>query len=409
MLLIVLPRIKRSYFKRFLIIQFTKKGEDMLIKNFRWVVVVLLALVYFIQFIDRVIISLATGPIMKEFGLSPSQWGIVLSAFFWGLVPFAIIAGVAADRYGSKKVFTIGAIWWSLFTAATAGAFNFVSLVIARVLFGAGEGPALSNGIRIVTNWFSPKEYSTAFGLASMTVYLGPAIASPVVVWMIISYGWRVPFYIMGALGIVWVILWWKFFSDRPQENRFMKKEEKEWLLNEQGDLSKVLSSTKKKSIKELLSIPKGVRGTIFANLWAYFCVGYALFFFMTWLPGYLSMQRGLDLQSMGYALALPWIGAAIGQPIGGKISDTIYSRTGSRRKARAYWTAGSFVVLAICLPLVVQAETVVGASGLSDDCCNSFGFSCITSCYGSCRNSSRKCGFYWRFISSCTNTIQEF
>lgn len=331
-------------------------------KNYRWAMLVFIAIVFFIQFVDRVIISLATEPMMKEFGLSPAQWGIVLSAFFWGLVPFGIIAGIAADKYGSKKVFTIGALWWSLFTAATAGAFNLISLIIARILFGAGEGPSLSNGVRIVTNWFSPKEYSSALGLAFAAVYLGPALASPVVVWMIASYGWRFPFYLMGAVGLVWVFFWHKLYTDRPENNKFMSKEEKTWLLNEQGDLAKISTSGQKKSVKELMSIPKGVRSTIFANMWAFFCVGYALFFLMTWLPGYLSMQRGLDLKSMGFALTLPWIGAALGQSIGGRLSDMIYARTNSRRVARAYWTAFWFCILAICFVFVVRAETVTGA-----------------------------------------------
>ena len=331
-------------------------------KNFRWVIVLILTLVFLIQFIDRVIISLATEPMMKEFGLSPSQWGFVLSAFFWGVVPFGVIAGIAADKYGPKKVLTIGATVWSLFTAATAGAFNFASLLIARVLFGIGEGPSLSIGVRIVSNWFSPKEYSSALGIAFAGVYLGPALASPVVVWMIADYGWRFPFYVMGILGIAWVFLWYKLFTDRPENNKFVSNKEKEWLLREQGDIAKISTSSKKKSVKELLSLPKGVRGTILANMWAFFCVGYSLYFLLTWLPGYLSIQRGLDLKSMGFTLMLPWIGAALGQSVGGRISDMLYARTNSRRIARAYWTMIWFAVLATCFIFVAKAETVIGA-----------------------------------------------
>ncbi|MCG7335802.1 MFS transporter [Sporosarcina sp. ACRSM] len=331
-------------------------------KNFRWAMMVFIMLIFFIQFVDRVIISVATGPMMEEFGLSPSQWGIVLSAFFWGLVPFGVIAGIAADRFGAKKVFTVGAIWWSLFTAATAGAFGFVSLIIARIFFGAGEGPSLSSGVRIVTNWFSPKEYSSALGLAFSAVYLGPALATPILAWMIVDYGWRFPFIVMGIVGLIWTFFWHKLFTDRPEANKRMSKEEKEWLLQEQGDLAKLATSGEKKSVKDLLTIPKGVRGTMLANMWAFFCVGYALFFLLTWLPGYLSLERGLDLKSMGFALSVPWIGAALGQAIGGRLSDTIYKRTNSRRIARAYWTVFWFCILAVSLVLVVQSQTVIGA-----------------------------------------------
>ncbi|MBP2076042.1 MFS transporter [Oceanobacillus polygoni] len=334
----------------------------MLKHNVRWIMLLLVTLIFFIQFVDRVIISLATEPMMEEFGFTPSQWGIILSAFFWGLVPFSIIAGLAADKYGSKKVFLVGSVFWSICTAGTALAFNFVSLLIARILFGAGEGPSLSNGVRIVTNWFSPREYSSALGVAFAGVYLGPALASPIIVWMIASYGWRTPFYVMGVIGILWAICWYKVYTDRPEKNRFLSNEEKAWILSEQGEVSKSSDSAKNKSLKELLTIPKGLRGTIFANLWGFFCVGYALFFLLTWLPGYLSIERGLSLQSMGWALTVPWIGAAFGQILGGRCSDLIYSKTNSRRIARAYWSVSWFAILTVSLIFVVQIQSVLGA-----------------------------------------------
>lgn len=337
-------------------------GKIVFKKNFRWVILLFITLIYFIQFVDRVIISLASEPIMEEFGFSASQWGVIMSAFFWGLVPFSIIAGLAADRFGSKKVFLLGATFWSLFTAGTTLAFNYVSFLIARFLFGVGEGPSLSNGVRIVTNWFSPREYSFALGVAFAGVYLGPALASPVITWMIISYGWRTPFYVMGLIGILWTICWYKLYTDRPEMNRFMSKHEKQWLLNEQGDIAKSTEAGKSKSLKELLTIPKGFHATLFSGMWGFFCVGYALFFLLTWLPGYFSMERGLSLQSMGWALTVPWVGAALGQTLGGRCSDWLCTKTGSRRIGRAYWSTGWFAVLTVSLIFVVKIESIAGA-----------------------------------------------
>ena len=113
-----------------------------------------------------------------------------------------------------------------------------------------------------------------------------------------------------------------------------------------------------KKTIKELLSIPKGVRKTIIANWWAAFCFGYALFFLMTWLPGYLNIQRGFDLNSMGLALMFPWLGAAVGIMLGGRIADYLLEKTGSRKIARAYWCAGSFAVSTVAMFFTVTIES---------------------------------------------------
>ena len=119
-----------------------------------------------------------------------------------------------------------------------------------------------------------------------------------------------------------------------------------------------MLTKAVKKTIKELLSIPKEVRKTIIANWWAAFCFGYALFFLMTWLPGYLNIERGFDMSSMGFALMFPWLGAAVGIMGGGRIADYLLQKTGSRKIARAYWCAGSFLVSTIAMFVTVSIES---------------------------------------------------
>ncbi|SDH24326.1 Sugar phosphate permease [Alteribacillus persepolensis] len=329
-------------------------------KNYRWFIIGFLTILMIINFMDRIVISIATEPIMEEFGFTASQWGWVLSAFFWGLVPFSFIAGLAADKVGPKKVYTWGVAVWSFFTIATAGAWNLVTFFIARVFFGAGEGPTMSNGVRVISNWTSPKEYSSAYGLAFSGVYLGPAIGAPIIGWMVATFGWRSPFYVLGVLGFLWIIGWKAWFTNKPEESSIMQEEEKRWLMNEQDKANITQEKEKKKSMKELLSIPKGVRATIFSNWWAAFCFGYALYFLMTWLPGYLNMERGFNLESMGFAMAFPYLGAAIGIMGGGRIADYLLRRTGSRRIARAYWCSGSLLLAMISLLLTVQVEAAL-------------------------------------------------
>ncbi|MEW9668474.1 MFS transporter [Ammoniphilus sp. 3BR4] len=344
-------------------------------KNYRWAIMWFISLLMIINFLDRIVISVATEPIMSEFGFTATQWGVILSAFFWGLVPFSFLAGIGADKYGPKKIWLWGVTVWSIFTMGTATAWNYVSFLIARIFFGVGEGPTMSNGIRIITNWMSPKEYSSAYGIAFGGVYLGPALGAPIIVWMISQYGWRVPFYVLGIFGILWVVGWLKWFTDRPELNKYMSDEEKSWIRSEQGDSAPQTSTKGKNSLRDLLAIPKEVRGTIVANWWAAFCFGYALYFLMTWLPGYLNIQRGLSLQSMGFALMFPWLGAAFGMMVGGRISDGLFKWTGSKRVARAYWAAGWFAVVVVSLTMVVRVESAVHAiilltiAGLANAC----------------------------------------
>lgn len=330
-------------------------------RHFRWAILCYISVLMIINFLDRIIISIATGPIMNEFNFTATQWGVILSAFFWGLVPSSLLGGIASDQLGPKKVWLWGVTWWSGFTMATAGAFNYVTFLVARIFFGFGEGPTLSNGVRVITDWVSPKEYSTAYGITFGGVYLGPALGAPIIIWLIDAYGWRVPFYVLGIVGLVWVIGWYKWFTDRPEDNPYMSHAEKKWILSEQQELVSG-SQGQNKSIKTLLSIPKSVRGTILANLWGGFCFGYGLYFLMTWLPGYLSIQRGLSQLSMGFGLMFPWLGASFSQLVGGRLVDIIYRWTRSRRIARAYWAAGWFFVVSVSLILAVRVDLVVNA-----------------------------------------------
>ena len=195
--------------------------------------------------------------------------------------------------------------------------------------------------------------------MANSGVYLGPAIGAPIIVWLIASFGWRIPFYILGVVGILWVLVWVKIFTDQPKDNKYMSNEEKKYIEGEHALFGRK-KVKEKQTLKELFTIPKGVRATIFSNWWIAFCFGYCLYFLMTWLPGYLTMQKGMSLSSMGIALMFPWIAAAIGISYGGKLSDAIFIKTNSKRKARAYWAAGAFLLVTISMYLVVQVESLV-------------------------------------------------
>jgi MFS family permease len=333
----------------------------MLKNKFRWILMSFITCAYFIQFLDRVIISVGTKPIMNEFHFSATTWGYILSAFFWGLVPFTFVSGYLADKWGPKKLWTWGVTIWSIFTIGTASAFNTLSLVIARIFFGIGESPSALTGMRVVTNWFSPKEYTTAIGTAYSGVYLASAIGPVFIVWMIETWGWRSPFMIMGILGFIWLIGWRKLYTNHPKDNKYISKQELNWLIHEhKGQITNHVEE--KRSFKELITIPKGFRMVLFANLWGAVCFGYGLFFLLTWLPGYLGSQRGLDLHSMGYALVFPWLGAAVASIIGGRLMDALYRWTGSKRVIRSYWTAACFLVVGVSLMFVVRVETVVSA-----------------------------------------------
>src|SRR5680860_562624 len=157
-------------------------------------------------YIDRICISVAEEPISEALGLDDKQMGWVLAAFSMGYAFFQIPSGIFADRFGPRKVLTAIVALWSTFTALTGLAWNFISLLVIRFLFGAGEAGAFPGMSRAVYSWIPLKERGVVTGINFSGSRLGAAFALPAVAWLIDDYGWRAAFFVLGGIGIIWAL-----------------------------------------------------------------------------------------------------------------------------------------------------------------------------------------------------------
>ena len=171
-------------------------------------------------YIDRICISVAKEPISETLSLTDKQMGWVLAIFSLGYAFFQTPSGMLADRLGPRKVLASIVTIWSLFTALTGFVWNFISLLIIRFLFGAGEAGAFPGMTRAVYNWIPLKERGLVTGINFSGSRLGAAFALPLVVWLIDSFGWRTSFLIMGIVGILWALMWYLLFRDDPEDHR---------------------------------------------------------------------------------------------------------------------------------------------------------------------------------------------
>src|SRR3984957_17602167 len=185
----------------------------------RWAVVGLLFLGGMINYLDRAALSVAAPFLTKELNLSPSELGLVFSVFFFGYAAFCFVGGYGSDRIGAKNVFAIASIVWSVFCGLTATVFSFASLLVVRVIFGMGEGPYASAANKLVSNWFPRRQQATAVGWANAGTPLGGALAGPVVGFIALSFGWRVSFVVIAAIGLCWAVAWLLLVTDRPEQN----------------------------------------------------------------------------------------------------------------------------------------------------------------------------------------------
>jgi MFS family permease len=316
-----------------------------------------------VTFIDRVCISTAAPAIRHDLGLSPVQMGWVFSAFTFAYAAFEVPSGWLGDVYGPRRVLRRIVLWWSAFTMASGLAWNFVSLLTARFLFGAGEAGAYPNMSRSFSRWFPTRERGTAHGVVFMGSRLGAALTPPVVVLIIARAGWRTSFFLFGLLGIVWTIFWSRWFRDDPAEHPSVNAEEAR-IIAEGTDLN----PRPRVHWRDLLN----------ANLalicLMYFCFGYGLYFYLTWLPTYFKEARGFTTEQAALLASAVLLTGGVATFAGGWLSDRLVKRYGLKAGrsigAVAMPLSGACMCVAALAPdAMIAAISMALAAAFADLC----------------------------------------
>lgn len=330
--------------------------------RFRWVVIALLFFITVINYIDRSAIAYAVDDIAGSFSLSESQIGLILGAFGIGYLVTTFLGGIWTDRHGAHRTLLVASLLWSLAIGITGLATGFVMLFAARIVLGVAEGPNFPVMNRVVADWLSPQERAIALSNALVAVPLALAIGAPVVTFLIVHLGWRGMFLVLTALGLIWVPVWWLFFRDFPEHSKHVNEAELEHIRaggrRHAGDADSIHAARRaRKGLWRFLF----THPTLLANNWAFFVFGYALFFFMTWMPSYLGRTYGMDLKQVGLFSILPWLLAAVLLLATGRLSDALLRKTGSLRVARSHpiWISQLLAALSIVPVVMAHSQTV--------------------------------------------------
>jgi ACS family hexuronate transporter-like MFS transporter len=308
--------------------------------NYRWVIIGLAFFITLVNYLDRSAISFAITPIKQEFGIDDSAFGFIGGAFGMGYIFMTLGGGILVDKFGPRKVWAFAAMAWSTITACLGLAHSIQPLLVMRVSLGLAEGPHFPSLTRVVSDWLPPAERARATALGLAAVPFSSVIGAPLISQLIIHLGWRVMFAVLGSMGILWSAAWLFFFSNFPEKNRFVSDSELNIIRigiserNQEDSALRVAAADGKNpsTWKRLLTNP-----TLLANYYAFFAFGYTLFFSVNWLPGYLERAHGLKLSAVGMDLVYPWLTATVLLCTGGLISDAIWKKTGSIRKARSH------------------------------------------------------------------------
>lgn len=312
----------------------------------RWWLVALMHIGMFCCYVHRGALSVAAPFMIAELGLSTTQMGLLLSAFFWPYAFMQTPAGWAIDRYGVKRVYAWGYAVWSLAAAATGLTRGLVALVVVRACLGAGQSVIFPAHARAVANWFTERERGTATALANTGNRLGQALVNGIGPLLIAGFGWQLFFGATGLLPLLWLPVWLLFM--------------KRWEGREPGGDA----PPRAVSLMESLALLK--QRSMFGICLGYFGYNYAWIVLYTWLPGYLKLERGFNAREMAVFSSIPYIAGFIVGLSAGFLSDW-FVRRGYRELPvrKTFMTAGMAVgCLVVPAGLVADKMTAVWLFG---------------------------------------------
>lgn len=311
----------------------------------RWRIAILLAVITTINYIDRSVFGVVAPVIRKIHDIGDADYGLITSGFLFAYGIGQLVSGPVIDRLGTKRAFGIAALLWSLSTMLHAFGRGLWSFFALRVSLGLTEASNFPAATKAVAQWFPARERATAVGIFMLGAGAGAIVTPPLTVWIMESLGWRWAFVIPGALGLLWVILWHRWFH-LPEDHPALKNEEREMILSERSE------QVAKESWTSLLRY-KEFWGLMLARVVSDF----PFYFFLFWLPQYLIDARGFDLRGIAMFAWLPWVAADLGALSGGALSSWLVTRGRSIDFARkaVIWLGATLVLVTIP---AVQAES---------------------------------------------------
>ena len=294
-----------------------------------WWITALLFLFMLINFADKVVVGLAAQPLMKDLGISPEQFGLIGSSFFFLFAVSAIVVGFITNRVQTRHTLLVMAIIWSLVQFPMLGTVSLEVLIVCRVILGAGEGPAGPVATHAVYKWFPDSLRAMPTAIIAQGSALGVIVAVPALNWIIVNYSWHWAFGALGIAGLVWVALWLMF----GKEGTLVDKP-----AHADGSEERV-------PYLHLLTCP-----SILACCAAGFVSYWGLALGLTWFTSYLVSGLGFTQQVGGNLTILPWIVGMLVVLSGGWISQRLKKNGASSRLSRGLFPAATVLLGGILL-----------------------------------------------------------
>lgn len=322
----------------------------------RFFVLFLLFVVTAINYVDRANLSVAGSQIQSTFQLTSTQLGLLFSMFTWSYAAAQIPIGYVLDRIGARVLYGSAVILWSLFTfmmgfasheAVTSVSVAFGIMLLCRALIGVAEAPSFPCNAKIIASWFPDHERARATATYASAQYIGLALLTPVLAYIVAAHSWEMSFYLCGAAGIIFGVFWLIFYRD-PGNSKTANQAELDYIREGGGYGSENQAKTNVKMQWSDLAFFLKNR-TIWGLFIAQFACSSTLYFFLTWFMVYLEKGLHLSIAKAGFGAMAPYMMAMLGVLCGGTLSDMLLKKGKSRTFARKLP-----IISGLCLTLII-------------------------------------------------------
>ncbi|WJD68263.1 MFS transporter [Pseudomonas asiatica] len=320
-------------------------------RKYQVITVSLLLVIGIINYVDRSALSIANTSIQRDMVITPSQMGILLSAFSLAYAFSQLPLGMIIDRLGSKISLGAALLGWSVAQTASGLINSFSAFIGLRVVLGIGEAPMFPSAAKALAEWFEAEKRGTPTGIVLSSTCIGPCIAPPLLTLLMVNWGWRGMFIVTGVFGILVAACWFAFYKSKERYLAELPAEERERLLAAQAQKQAV--ATARPSMKAQLAAwaelfrHKSTWGAVLG----FMGVIYMLWLHLTWLPGYFEREHGLSLYKTAWVVSLAYVFGALGTIVAGRVCDRLVkngaSVLGSRKRVvvSALFAAAAFTV----------------------------------------------------------------
>jgi sugar phosphate permease len=289
------------------------------VRRLQWVSVALLLAVGILSMLDRSTLAIANHDVSSDLKLSPTQMGLLLSAFSLAYAFSQLPLGVLLDRIGARIVLGAGLLAWSVAQLLGGLVTSLPQFLAARIFLGVGEAPTFPAGAKVIADWFNKRERGGPTGIVLSSTTLGPIIAPPAITALMLYVGWRQMFIIMGVIGIALSIVWYLVARDR--KDIVLTAEERAYFDEGSED----------SAIKRKLSFAEWrglfAQRSMWGIVFGFVGIIYMVWLYLTWLPGYLEHERHLSIARVGWVVSIPYLFGMVGTLFSGYFADYLLRR----------------------------------------------------------------------------------